>query len=50
MAASRQGFKNPSAEVRKAVVFCLVDVHLVLGDDFTEWLKPLNAARGTPPA
>ena len=31
--------------MRKAVVFCLVDIHLALGTRFDEWLRPLNASQ-----
>ena len=30
-----QAFKNQNADVRKAVVFSLVDMYLVLGEDLT---------------
>lgn len=38
-------FKNPCADVRKAVVFCLVDIYMVLGDDFAPYLGELNTSQ-----
>lgn len=38
-------FKNPNADVRKAVVFCLVDIYMVLGDDFAPFLGELNTSQ-----
>ena len=38
-------FKNPNADVRKAVVFCLVDIYMVLGDDFAPFLGDLNTSQ-----
>jgi CLIP-associating protein 1/2 len=38
----RQAFKNPSADVRKAVVFTLVELYMTLGDHFTPYLEQLN--------
>jgi len=35
-------FKNPSSNVRKAVVFCLVNIYMVLGDDFAPFLGDLS--------
>jgi hypothetical protein len=40
-----EAFKSPSAEVRKAVVFCLVDLYQVLGDRFTPYLSELNTSQ-----
>lgn len=40
-----QAFNNESADVRKAVVFCLVDVYLVLGDELTQHLEGLTTAQ-----
>jgi len=38
-------FKNSCADVRKAVVFCLVDMYMVLGDDFAPFLGELNTSQ-----
>ena len=38
-------FKNPSADVRKAVVFCLVDIYMVLGENFTPYLSQLSTSQ-----
>jgi CLIP-associating protein 1/2 len=38
-------FKSPNADIRKAVVFCLVDIYMVLGDDFTPYLSELNTSQ-----
>ena len=32
-------------QVRKAVVFCLVDMYMVLGDDFAPFLGELNTSQ-----
>eukprot|EP00762_Andalucia_godoyi_P006976 ANDGO_07703.mRNA.1 CLIP-associated protein len=40
-----EAFKNPNADVRKSVVFCLVDMYMVLGDDFTPYLSELNTSQ-----
>ena len=40
-----QGYKNEAAEVRKAVVFTLVEVHLVIGDDLERHLEPLSPSQ-----
>ena len=40
-----EAFKNPSADVRKAVVFTLVEIYMVLGDAFWPYLSDLNAAQ-----
>ena len=40
-----QAFKNPSADVRKAVVFTLVELYMALGDAFTPHLNQLNTAQ-----
>mmetsp|Transcript_16466 Transcript_16466/g.29265 ORF Transcript_16466/g.29265 Transcript_16466/m.29265 type:complete len:993 (-) Transcript_16466:130-3108(-) len=45
ISALYEGFKHRSADVRKAVVFCLVDLHLALGPRFDDWLRPLNASQ-----
>ena len=38
-------FKSPSADVRKAVVFALVDMYLVLGDQLTPHLSELSTSQ-----
>lgn len=38
-------FKSPSADVRKAVVFTLVDMYLVLGDALTPHLSELSTSQ-----
>lgn len=38
-------FKSPSADVRKAVVFALVDMFLVLGDELTPHLSELSTSQ-----
>eukprot|EP00003_Mantamonas_plastica_P018752 TRINITY_DN3060_c1_g2_i1.p1 TRINITY_DN3060_c1_g2~~TRINITY_DN3060_c1_g2_i1.p1 ORF type:complete len:832 (+),score=288.88 TRINITY_DN3060_c1_g2_i1:275-2770(+) len=38
-------FNNPLADVRKAVVFCLVDLYMRLGDDFTPYLTNLSTSQ-----
>jgi CLIP-associating protein 1/2 len=38
-------FKHQNADVRKAVVFCLVDMYSVLGDDMTPFLSELNTSQ-----
>lgn len=40
-----QGYKHEAAEVRKAVVFALVEVYLVLGDDLQPHLEPLSPSQ-----
>ena len=40
-----QAFKNPNADVRKAVVFCLVDMYLVLGEQLTPHLTSLSTSQ-----
>lgn len=43
-----EAFKNPNADVRKAVVFCLVDMYMVLGEQLTpRALQPAPPARTT---
>ena len=39
------GYKNAAAEVRKAVVFALVELHLRLGDHLRPHLTPLSASQ-----
>jgi CLIP-associating protein 1/2 len=36
-------FKSNQAEIRKAVVFCLVDIWAALGDEFTPFLSQLGS-------
>ena len=41
----RQAFNDSNADVRKAVVFCLVDIYMVLGPQFEAHLGELNASQ-----
>ncbi|KAJ8616826.1 hypothetical protein MRB53_036198 [Persea americana] len=38
-------FGNQSADVRKTVVFCLVDIYIILGEAFLPYLKGLNSTQ-----
>mmetsp|Transcript_22953 Transcript_22953/g.62909 ORF Transcript_22953/g.62909 Transcript_22953/m.62909 type:complete len:174 (-) Transcript_22953:540-1061(-) len=40
-----EAFKNSHADVRKAVVFCLVDMYLVLGEQLTPHLAALSTSQ-----
>merc|ERR1712070_1248775 len=40
-----ESFRNPNADVRKAVVFCLVDMYLVLGEQLTPHLTSLTTSQ-----
>ena len=40
-----EAFKNPDADVRKAVVFCLVDMYMVLGEQLTPHLAVLSTSQ-----
>jgi len=40
-----EAFKSPSADVRKAVVFCLVDVYMILGEQLTPHLAGLSTSQ-----
>jgi CLIP-associating protein 1/2 len=40
-----ESFRNLSADVRKAVVFCLVDIYLVVGDQLMPLLSPLSTSQ-----
>ena len=40
-----EAFKSPSADVRKAVTFALVDMHHVLGDALTPHLCELSSSQ-----
>ena len=40
-----ESFKNPNADVRKAVVFCLVDMYVVLGEQLTPHLSSLTTSQ-----
>ena len=40
-----QGYKHPSAEVRKAVVFALVELDFLLGDDLAPYLEALSSSQ-----
>ncbi|CAN1269968.1 CLIP-associated protein [Linum perenne] len=38
-----EAFNNQSADVRKSVVFCLVDIYIMLGKSFLPYLEGLNS-------
>ncbi|RLM78314.1 CLIP-associated protein-like isoform X1 [Panicum miliaceum] len=38
-------FNNQSPDVRKAVVFCLVDIHIILGKAFVPYLEGLSSTQ-----
>lgn len=38
-------FSNQSADVRKTVVFCLVDIYIMLGKAFLPYLEGLNSTQ-----
>eukprot|EP01029_Cantina_marsupialis_P025645 TRINITY_DN6793_c0_g1_i1.p1 TRINITY_DN6793_c0_g1~~TRINITY_DN6793_c0_g1_i1.p1 ORF type:complete len:879 (-),score=177.26 TRINITY_DN6793_c0_g1_i1:498-3134(-) len=40
-----RAFDDESMDIRKAVVFCLVDLYMVLGDQFTPFLARLTTAK-----
>lgn len=40
-----EAFKDPNADVRKAVVFCLVDMYMVLGEQLTPHLAVLSTSQ-----
>ena len=40
-----EAFKNQNADVRKAVVFCLVDMYMVLGEQLTPHLAVLSTSQ-----
>ncbi|KAJ7977123.1 CLIP-associated protein [Quillaja saponaria] len=40
-----EAFGNQSADVRKTVVFCLVDVYIILGKAFLPYLEGLNSTQ-----
>ncbi|XP_061341424.1 CLIP-associated protein [Gastrolobium bilobum] len=40
-----EAFGNPSADVRKTVVFCLVDIYIMLGKAFLPYLQGLNSTQ-----
>eukprot|EP00743_Colponemidia_sp_Colp-15_P008324 GILK01009041.1.p1 GENE.GILK01009041.1~~GILK01009041.1.p1 ORF type:complete len:1198 (-),score=196.76 GILK01009041.1:274-3867(-) len=40
-----EAFKHPNADVRKSVVFCLVDLYGVLGDSLMPHLQSLNTSQ-----
>uniref|UniRef100_A0A7S3AW56 TOG domain-containing protein n=1 Tax=Haptolina ericina TaxID=156174 RepID=A0A7S3AW56_9EUKA len=40
-----EAFKNPNADVRKAVVFCLVDMYMILGEQLTPHLAVLSTSQ-----
>jgi hypothetical protein len=37
--------KSPSADIRKAVIFCLVEAHFILGEDFFPFLAQLSSTQ-----
>jgi len=37
--------KNPNADIRKVVVFCLADLYLLLGNEFTPYLSQLSVTQ-----
>lgn len=38
-------FKNANADVRKAVVFCLVDLYMIVGDELVPFLSSLTTSQ-----
>jgi len=40
-----QGYDNSESSVRKAAVFCLVAVYLVIGEDLRPHLAPLSTSK-----
>ncbi|XP_061359122.1 CLIP-associated protein-like [Gastrolobium bilobum] len=40
-----EAFGNHSADVRKTVVFCLVDIYIMLGEEFLPYLQGLNSTQ-----
>ncbi|GKT32686.1 hypothetical protein ADUPG1_006776 [Aduncisulcus paluster] len=40
-----EAFRNPSADIRKAVVFCLVDLYMPFGNDLNPFLSTLTATQ-----
>jgi len=40
-----QGYDNSESSVRKAAVFCLVAVYLVVGEDLRQHLAPLSTSK-----
>ncbi|XP_010548720.1 PREDICTED: CLIP-associated protein-like isoform X2 [Tarenaya hassleriana] len=40
-----EAFGNQSADVRKTVVFCLVDIYIMLGKEFEPFLEGLNSTQ-----
>nr|XP_023877964.1 CLIP-associated protein-like [Quercus suber]POE78965.1 clip-associated protein [Quercus suber] len=40
-----EAFGNQSADVRKTVVFCLVDIYIMLGKSFLPYLEGLNSTQ-----
>ncbi|GKT32685.1 hypothetical protein ADUPG1_006775, partial [Aduncisulcus paluster] len=40
-----EAFRNPSADIRKAVVFCLVDLYMTFGNDLNPFLSTLTATQ-----
>ena len=40
-----RAFSNESPDIRKAVVYCLVDLYYLVGEDFTPYLNRLSASQ-----
>jgi CLIP-associating protein 1/2 len=40
-----EAFGNQSADIRKTVVFCLVDIYIILGKSFLPYLEGLNSTQ-----
>lgn len=40
-----QGYKHTAAEIRKSVVFALVELHMILGPTLTPHLSPLTSSQ-----
>ncbi|CAF1936908.1 unnamed protein product [Brassica oleracea var. botrytis] len=45
MHAVFEAFGNQSADVRKTVVFCLVDIYIMIGKAFLPYLEGLNSTQ-----
>jgi vesicle coat complex subunit len=41
MTVMKEAFNHTNADVRKSVVFCLVEVNFLLGDDFSPFMAEL---------
>lgn len=40
-----RAFSNENPDIRKAVVYCLVDLYYLVGEDFTPYLNRLSASQ-----